>query len=575
METRNCQNCKKDFTIDPEDFSFYEKIKVPPPTFCPECRNIRRTIWRNERTLYKNECNLCKKGIVSIYSPDKPYKIYCDKCFHGDGWDPFEHGVDVDFTKPFLQQFMELQLKAPRLYSLVFQNHNSEYVNGAAFNKNCYLIFVSDYNEDSMYSYSLVKSKNTLDCLNSSECELCYGDISCNKCYRVIFSEDCQNSQELMFCKNCVNCSDCILCVNQRNKKYCIENIQYTKEEYLKKKEELYTASSKSLDLLKKRFNEFKKGSINKYINGFQNQDVLGNFVNNSKNSKFIFNSENVEDSKYINHGNKIKSVYDAYVVVDGTTDSYEIVSAIALNNVISGYSIWHDYNVFYSDTCENSNNLFGCVDLKNKSYCILNKQYTKEEYENLVPKIIKHMEEMPYTDRLGRTYKYGEFFPAELTPFCYNETIAQEYFPLTKEQALEQGYEWKDKEERSYKIDIALEHIPDVIEEVKDDITNKIIECGHKGNCNHQCTEAFKIIADELKFYKRMNLPIPQLCPNCRHYERLLQRNPLKLWHRSCMCSQDNHDHSGNCQNEFETSYAPDRPEKVYCESCYQKEVL
>ncbi len=32
-QTKNCQNCKKDFIIEPEDFNFYEKIKVPAPTF--------------------------------------------------------------------------------------------------------------------------------------------------------------------------------------------------------------------------------------------------------------------------------------------------------------------------------------------------------------------------------------------------------------------------------------------------------------------------------------------------------------------------------------------------------------
>jgi hypothetical protein len=33
METKICQNCKKNFIIEPDDFGFYEKIKVPPPTF--------------------------------------------------------------------------------------------------------------------------------------------------------------------------------------------------------------------------------------------------------------------------------------------------------------------------------------------------------------------------------------------------------------------------------------------------------------------------------------------------------------------------------------------------------------
>jgi len=186
--------------------------------------------------------------------------------------------------------------------------------------------------------------------------------------------------------------------------------------------------------------------------------------------------------------------------------------------------------------------------------------------YEELVPKIIKHMNDMPYIDKKGRIYKYGEFFPPELSPFCYNETIAQEYFPLTKEQAIEQGYKWKDKEERNYTIDIRTKDIPNDIKDVDETIINKVIECKHQGKCNEQCTEAFKIIPDEYQFYKRMNLPLPHLCPNCRYYQRLKQRNPLKLWHRKCM--------KEGCTNEFETSYSPDRPEIIYCEKCYQREV-
>jgi len=216
-----------------------------------------------------------------------------------------------------------------------------------------------------------------------------------------------------------------------------------------------------------------------------------------------------------------------------------------------------------------------------------LNKQYTKEEYEKLVPKIIQHMNEMPYTDKKGRVYKYGEFFPPELSSFCYNETIAQEYFPLTKEKALKQGYSWKDPEPRNYPIDIKFKDLPDHIKDVKDDIIGKVIECAHQGKCNEQCTEAFRIIPQELQFYKKMNLPLPRLCPNCRHYQRLKQRNPLKLWKRKCMCAGEksengiykntiSHSHGNSpCSNTFETSYAPDRPEIVYCDQCYLQEVI
>jgi hypothetical protein len=243
-------------------------------------------------------------------------------------------------------------------------------------------------------------------------------------------------------------------------------------------------------------------------------------------------------------------------------------------------------HDITYSYNCHSSNNLFGCVNLRNKSYCILNKQYTKEEYEVLTSKIIAHMNETPYTDKKGRLYKYGEYFPAELSLFAYNETIAQEYSPLTKEQALEKGYQWKDPEEKTYRVDISSQNLIDHIKDVGDDIVGKIIGCAHNGDCSQQCTKAFKTTPQELQFYKKMNLPLPRLCPNCRHYERLSQRNPSRLWHRKCQCTgvksengiyQNTVKHShgdGACPNEFETSYDPDRPEIVYCEKCYQQEV-
>ncbi len=116
---------------------------------------------------------------------------------------------------------------------------------------------------------------------------------------------------------------------------------------------------------------------------------------------------------------------------------------------------------------------------------------------------------------------------------------------------------------------------IADDLKDVKDNITEEIIGCLHEGNCKYRCTKAFRITPDELTLYKRLGVPIPRLCFGCRHDSRLSKRNPMKLWHRACMCTQDGHDHQDKCGNEFETSYAPERPEIVYCESCYQKEVI
>ena len=99
--TRNCQNCKKDFIIEPDDFSFYEKLKVPPPTFCPECRFRRRMLSTNERVLYRRKCDMTGKTIFSMYHEDVPFPVYHPEAWYGDDWDPYSYGVDYDFSKSF------------------------------------------------------------------------------------------------------------------------------------------------------------------------------------------------------------------------------------------------------------------------------------------------------------------------------------------------------------------------------------------------------------------------------------------------------------------------------------------
>ncbi|NVN97071.1 hypothetical protein HXX01_02445, partial [Candidatus Nomurabacteria bacterium] len=166
-----------------------------------------------------------------------------------------------------------------------------------------------------------------------------------------------------------------------------------------------------------------------------------------------------------------------------------------------------------------------------------------------------------------GIVYKYGEFFPIELSPFAYNETMAYEQFPLSREEILNKNYQWFDELERNHKYTLEASELNDNILDVDESILKEIIHCEHSGTCAHQCTNAFRILPEELKFYKRMNLPIPRICPNCRYFIRLGRTLPWKLWHRSCM--------KEGCNNEFETSYAPERPEIVYCEKCYQNEVI
>ena len=231
---------------------------------------------------------------------------------------------------------------------------------------------------------------------------------------------------------------------------------------------------------------------------------------------------------------------------------------------------------MFYS-----SKNLFGCIGIQKQEYCILNKKYSKKEYEKLIPKIIKHMNDMPYIDKKGRVYKYGEFFPSELSFFGYNETLAYSYFPLSKEEAEEKGLNWTEIKINKHEIKKKSSELPDNIKDVDDSILNEVIEDEESGR-------PYKIVEKELKILRRLNVPLPRRHYNERHYLRVSKRNPLKLWKRQCMCDKKNHFHNKEkCIIEFKTSYPPERAENssvragtpkrheiVYCEKCYQQEI-
>ena len=588
-ENKICQNCKIGFTVEPDDFSFYEKIQVPPPTFCSECRMIRRMVWRNERTLYRRTCSKCEKIVISVYPAGVLFPVYCRDCYYSDDHDQCAVGQEYDFSKPFFMQFKKLQSRAPRMAGQWSpDNINSEYTNHIASCKNCYLSFASVNNEDCAYANYVSYSKYILDGLRVFKSERCYECIDCTNCQTLKYSQLSQDCFDSAFLYNCRGCSNCILCTNLINKSYCILNEQYSKEDYKKKLEEFGIDKFTGKESLVKTFEEMKKKIPHRAVEGVNSIDSIGSMLRNTKNCKQCFDVSDAEDCKYMAYANNAKDVMDAYAVYPKTELCYES-AALGVNSYrcFFSYLPWASNEIWYSDCVQQgSSNLFGCTQMLKKSYCILNKQYTKEEYEVLAPKIIEHMNKMPYVDAKGRIYKFGEFFPIEISPFAYNETIAQQYFPITKENATEMKYPWRESVKSEYQVTKRGIELPDSITDVGDDILKEVIQCVHADNCNEQCTKAFKITPDELSFYRSNKVPLPRLCPNCRHYQRLKKRNPLKLWHRKCQCtggqSENNlykntvsHAHESSCPNEFETSYAPDRPEIVYCDQCYQKEVM
>ena len=567
FETRNCQNCKKDFVIEPDDFGFYEKIKVPPPTFCPECRRQRRWAWRNNISLYSRKCESCDKSVVSIYSPDSKITIYCNKCWWNDKWDPKSYGMDYDFSKPFFIQFNELMHKVPHMGIVNddgIASLNCEYTHDWWFSKNCYMCFSGWYTENIMYSFFILAGKNIMDSMvMRSASEWIYECTQCSRSYQVKNSELCLTCIDSTLLYDCRDCSNCFMCAGLRSKKYHFKNKQYTKEEYEKILSDYKTDTFSGMEIAKKEFDEFLLSYPRRCVQNFQSLNCVGEMISTSKNCKYCYTTKGSENCKYCefagDSNNQNKDSCDL-TMTGGVSESYEgvIVDHSQLN--LFGLFSVKSQDIKYNHHCHNCKYIFGCVGLRNTNYCIFNKQYTREEYEELLPKIIKHMNEMPYFDKKRNVYKYGEYFPIEFSYFGYNESCAMEQFLLSKKEAEEFGYNWQDNFQRTFgKETLKLEAIPESIKDVNDSILEEILSC-------IECNRNYKIVPNELIFYKKMQIPVPRRCFYCRHANRVKRRNPFKLWRRKCM--------KEGCQNEFETSYAPERPEIIYCERCYQQEI-
>lgn len=513
-ETKSCQNCKNDFIIEPDDFSFYEKIKVPPPTFCPDCRRQRRMSWRNDFTFYNRNCDFCQKGIISLYSQDKPEVVYCNKCWWSDSWDPFIYGRTFNFSKSFFEQFRELQTSVP-IISLMNDNNigsiNSEYTQNEAYAKNCYMVSMAWKNEDCLYSYGISgpQAIEIVDSMDIFQSERIYESIFLNKSYDCSFCYYSANLVSCNFCLDCRNLSNSFMCVGLNEGEYLFKNQKYSKEEYEKILDSYNLNSYYGQQKAIAEFEEFCKNFAEREPYMINCVNCVGDGLLNSKNAQKVFTARRCHNVKFFENGNDIKDGYD--MLVGGENElCYEGITPDNDTKTLFSIFSYKNNEVTYVEHCYSSFELFGCVGLKHAQYCILNKQYSKEEYFDLKNKIIQHMK---------KTGEWGEFFPSKYSHFAYNETIAQDNFPLQKEEILAKSWSWKeDLQKTTGKETILIQALPDKIKDVNNELQNEILKC-------IECDRNYKIINQELTFYKKMLLPIPRKCFYCRHKNRIQKR--------------------------------------------------
>ena len=513
-----CKITNQEFELQPKEIEFYEKMGLPIPDICFEERLRRRLASYNRRHLYKRKCDATGQDIISWISPDKPYKIYNKDYRWSDQWDALEYGRDYDFSKTFNQQFHELMLDVPMLALAQYAEiENSDYTNDLLRAKNCYLIFDGEEGTHSMFGETFAQVHHTLDffCVTSSE--YCYEIMHCNECYNLRWSEFCNNCSNSYFLRDCKSCKNCFGCTNLSQKEYYIYNKPHTKEEYEKFISEIDFRDHDTVEKLKQKFYDFEKQQPYKNLRGTKNENVRGDNMSQSKDCYYCFDGANLRDCLYCTDcligardcldvhvwGREMDLCYNCVTIGEQVT-----------NIVCSSLIAFGASNVYYSHSCSRgAHDLFGCISLQKKQYCILNKQYTKEEYEDLMPRIVEHMKS---------TGEWGTYFDPQTFYFGYNESLAWDYYPLEKEEALRLGYKWSEYETKvEAKKSFEANKLPSNSEKIPEEVLDWAIIC-------EKSKKPFRLTKKEYNYYKEHKIPIPRLHPNQRHYDRIARKNPF-----------------------------------------------
>lgn len=583
VERKTCAITWKEFAIFESNQKFYTQIAprfgwqqfpLPLPVLCPEERDRRRLSFRNERKLYKRQCSASGKMIVSTYSPDpaasdgvsKNLQIYDPKIRRGDTWNALDYGFVFDANKSFTEQYKQLLYAVPHQALIGANNENADYINLTADSKNCYMVIESSNNEDCYYGYWLQQCKDLADCSYCHACEFSYELQNCRDCAHCRWMTDCQNCHNCDYMYNCHNCRDCIGCVNLVNKQYCINNVQYSEEEYKriviasdwKERGDLgdskiaASSSTPRNDEIINNYHSLTQSSPRQYAHATQTEQSFGDYVHNTKNCVFCYDAYDAEDCRYGEHVRRnAKKVMDVSTVGRDAQRVYECINTgIGATNNLFCVICRSSSNMIYCQECFNCSDCFGCVGLKNKQYCIFNKQYTKEQYEQEVARIISYMQ---------ISNEWGYFFHPSLSLYGYNETVAHEQFPLTETTATQLWYTRQHETNTDYS---GLQTIDPTtlikdIQNIDDSILQKILICT-------QSSKPYRITKQELELYRRLDISIPTLHPDVRHSARLAQRSVRQLHLRIC-------DKSGET---ILSVYEKNTPFPVYCEDDYRIEI-
>lgn len=480
-----------------------KKFDIPPPQQSPrEVFQLLSTFWHHF-ALHKRKCDRTGRSIISVFDEHCPYPVW-----HREEWikhaDPPQ--ANYDPTLPFFEQLWELFQTCPIAHNVGAGNENCEYSDDWWYSKNCYLCHSGVDCEDAYYCYRTVNLKDCQYCVFSFDSERCTDLINCHNCYASTYALNSRNCRDSAFLFDCRNCSHCLFSWNLRNKQYCIFNQQLSKEEYEKERAKYDFSSRQQYQQAKQSFFDMIKTKA-WWRNVYQEQceNCSGDIIDKCKNCHNCFLYSESEDCINSMRGGWNKDTLNTVCAFRSELTYLSVLPQDQCYDIRFCYNVIQCKSMEYSAHCFNSKDCFGCCGLVNKRYCIFNKEYSPQEYQEKVKEIKKQLQQEGI---------YGQFFPFHFAANSYDESLSGFYWPLTREEQEQQGYRVKQAEEQRTESHQSTHIIPDLPREANPEITEQVF-------WDEKANKPFQITPFDLKFCKNNNVPLPN-----SYYIRRIKEN-------------------------------------------------
>ena len=443
--------------------------------------------------------------LISKYPESERIKISSIKDYEDKIDEAIDYWRDYNFNKSGFQNFQELfRSMEHSCVSHIWKNESCEYSDVAVTSKNAYLSRIITLWSENVF-YSMLVRINSRNAFNSlfvvDNSEIIYFCKSVHSSYQIFYSKYIKNCSDIWFSTNLTWCKHCIGCNNLENVSYYINNKEYSKEEYFEKKKKLLSDKWDFLNRYKSIENKWKNHNSTNVSgdNIIESQDI--------SNGSFVFNVKTWNNLVFVGSTAGAENWYDFLVWWEWNNDIYGVSNSGGnCSNVYNSVQISWSTDIYYSQNIETCSHLLFCNGLKNKQYCILNKEYSKEEWEVLADKIFTKMEQ----DGI-----LWEYFPGELNPFYFNDTIAGMLWDFKKEEVIEKWYMWRDEE-----IKVDIPEWVDIITtdeldsyqwytenwewRINPEILNKVIKDSK--------WDYYRIVQMEYDFLVKYELPLPNL---------------------------------------------------------------